>query len=400
MGCLVRLTTAEPFKTYPDKLSCPVFSFAHYTVFEFLTSSQLDNSPLQFFKLSPALVCGSISTLLNIAVDPNSYVSMNTNQAFSSNEFKSFTWYSAVSVLFAIATFPHQLITRNDLHPLIWTLLEPTEQHFQRFRELCIWTQDSALIMSEHNLFETSLLAVNWLHLPAAVSRITPFFHLANLQRGHDMSGLVSVFMDKLTIDNLGLENLDLVISADFGEIEERFRFTGSFQTVLAEVHVLLNQLESLTYLIHSFIREEVVDNATLLLLRVCANFTNPIVDEEEDPIFMHLLQRVNPNSMTSGVSALQVAVACCDYRSTRLLLEHGADPNFMSTSCDMVWNEESPLVVFNRLRCQSPLRICRNPDHLFIKLVETLGRDEQIRMRIETLLIENGARSFELTAD
>lgn len=401
MGCLVRLSLVEPFQTFPDKFSCLAFSFAHYTVLEFLTSSRIDDSDLRFFKLSPTFIRRPISTLLNVATDQTSYAFNNTFRAFSSDIYKDFTWYCAVSVLFAIATFPGELITRNDLHPLIWKLLEPAEQHFGHFRELCIWTQNSALIFSEHNMFEKSLLSVEWLHLPPPSSRVIPFFHLANLQREHDTSGLVSVFMDKLMIDSSALEKLDLVISADFrGTGEESFRFTGFIPEVLAEVYVLLNQLESLTYQIHSFIEEELVDNARLLLLRICANFTNRIIDEDADHIFSHLLQKVNPDSIVSSISALQAAVACCDYRSTRLLLNRGADPNFISTSCQKVWDEESPLVVLDRFRYQSPLRICQSPDQLRRDVADPSDQDEQNRIRIEALLVEKGARSFELAAD
>ena len=426
MGYLLRISTDEPFHTElhredkdQDQIRCPVASFAHYTVFEFLTDRLLDNrqASLRSFKLSRDALVQPISTLLEVAADSTSYTYENLRPRRDGMHLvNSLSGYSVVSSLIAITLFPSELATRSDVLPQIWKLLEPTEEHFRKFLTIYSKAQNDWSIQTEAGLQYLGPTEVQWLRRPRPTSRHASLLHLTRLtqaepfyhsssQRNPDMSSLVRATVGEMVAKKSAADTAEFVAQADFLSNRRRFRFCGSLNSTFLEAYVLFNFDVHPNDKVLTTVNWEGIDYAKILVFGVCSSlFVDLTLDGTDynygDRHLPQILKNVKPDSKAFGVSALQVAAALCDYRAIELLLDGGADVNSVSNSVEMAWSQDSPLAILNFLRGKSPLHLCET-ENAFAGRLAMMGQRKEInKQRVTRLLRDQEARSFDERVD
>jgi hypothetical protein len=118
----------------------------------------------------------------------------------------------------------------------------------------------------------------------------------------------------------------------------------------------------------------------------------------EEDCVLKTLLHHgAHMEPKGYEIAPLQICCARLDVPGVKLLLEAGADPNFIGQKNGIVWGSDSMLYEFKILLGMSPLHIIRMNGEF--EAIDTALTEKDLRegsvSSIESLLLEHGAQDF-----
>jgi hypothetical protein len=424
MGCLIRVSAGRPF-LFPKSsgVSCYTVSFAHYTVLEFLRCSRMhpDLSPHFSLPDEPTNL-SACRTIFNVALDPSRYSEFGSflegdedpegdddlehDEDTQLVQLSSLSSYCAMTSVFIIARMSEELASLGDLKKLVWKLFDPTWPHFKHFHALCKNIHRKSGVFPKH-IISPDFLNLQFLKEQPVGSHAGAFLGVV-LVSCYDVSKARAMAMlDEHPFETMADEDMNLVLSRSLSanvlgsdKSQRDFILKGTFVEVLAEIAALFNPNRVVESICRPCVEEGGIDCSKLILYRVCSGLTNPIFNRNADPFLALLLAHANPAGVKSRVTPLQVSVALCDYQRTLMLLEAGADSNFLSNDPGTIWDADSPLNIFNRMADLSPLWICQNPECLLREHSYKSEKMEKWRARVEGLLIRYGARSFKRPLD
>ncbi|KAF8861178.1 hypothetical protein BDZ45DRAFT_587267 [Acephala macrosclerotiorum] len=386
-GCLITVVSEE--RKYRHIIRCTIrsASFAHYTVWEFLASGRIFDTPAAFFvvleektvlKLTKTAMLSVLDIESSDLYRHNLYdISEGDEMATLINE--EFDAYSIVTSILATREFDRELSDHNELSTLVFRLLDPSKSHYPAFRLV------TSQVEAGLGLYNTELKEEFWRLDWNTPSKSADAAILTNLLQFNGASELSKKFLERINIQ----EVLQIQLDLDKAEyIEDRDFKTYEFQGSIVELFATGYDCRSLIQLLE--VGSEFIDYSLVLLW--CAGFHEhwDKCNNTTCGLSKSLQLGVNPNFSGYAVTPLQIAAACWDIYAVELLLEAGADPNGTGDSDGIVWKKDTRLARFNHLRGVSPTRLCRqfactHPDFD--------DEFDEAPPKIEATLLQYGAR-------
>lgn len=363
-------------------------SFAHFTVWEYISSSRILDSCAKAFAIEKAATNLEFAKTLileaqNIEHDDDGRISeCESDDSLSEimNELvdENFHYYCVLSSTLCVRCWGREFSLCDDLRALSFELLDPSKRHFENLKA------DGASIEIGTKLFSHNEISpaeqfwnIHWLEPPPNHH----IYQLLNLLYADKSCQVARVFLRGINIEDILQTNLNLDIEIwrlIYLQDTNRYKFRGN----IVELGALL--ISSAPNWLPLFLEVGAGCFDPTTILPSCIGWHYPSGDNR---IVSHLLELgATPNISRYKVQPLQMAAATWDFDGVKLLLERGADPNGIGQSQTM-------LALFRSLQGKSPLHIIRSRVcfcHEFFKMGR-LGAPE----RIEALLTQYGAREF-----
>jgi hypothetical protein len=411
-GCLIMVEQEEMRdfdKTVPYRRS--TVSFAHYTVKEYLQSSRISQKNLGFFALAQERIQKQFAEIVfrqALAIQPDilaRYKERTNDGLIHSLLDTDFKLYCGVSSALQLNIWSETISSDMALMELSEALVNPHRPSYEDLTTLLTWADEEALLSNSHLSYDFYFWAIAWrqvsdpnLAVFLSFLLVSGFLDTTHLARAfatkHSMLTILTqqLHITKAVIDVFdydAIETYELVGSPPEIAAQCAFRQPNTFDFILA----LISELGVAHF-----------DVSTVLLLYVGCHDHSTC--KESCSLERLLSWEANPNGPERAfVTPLQIAVVCWDLQGIEMLLNAGAKPNALGSKGSR-WAPHSLMEQFNHLHGQSSLHIIKYSECKYQgDLKHELGRDETVRKRIESRLLESGAveiapENFESTID
>jgi hypothetical protein len=405
-GCLINVVVEEDSRLR--------VSFAHYTVLEFLESPRVTEGLAADFAISKDAIPSEMIKIIlceALNIQPNEILELANSPAPVTDEDvwdvieAGFNYYSIGSAVFSLLRWPSTISGRSDLSELLFTLLNPSEPHFDLLRDALslIGQYNYSNIFSDVDYFDSQKFwEITFYGSPdIPESAIVLFLLLLPLEEQGEHFRLAEQLLNtknkrRILQSTLAFEKPVYHELRGGGEVSGTYIFRGTLVEIGAQFALIPGRFsEELNFLLGN--AEGLFDPTNILLLS-SGSYTYSWEDSGESSREVNeLLDRMlklggDPNPKGKWVTPLQMATASWHLGGVRLLLEAGANPNDTGDKQGAKWEEGSLLGIFNNLHGSSPLVICRE----FECTCKDWAKDKQeLRWKIDALLCEYGAKEF-----
>ncbi len=388
-GCLIALTP-----TPEHDINILAVSFAHYTVWEFLDSTRIRNSPVAFFavdenstnlEFTKVVMHEVLEPKLGFFYWEDSDISSYPPQhLFDENIYLS----CAISSFFSVNCWTYH-ICQDDVRTSAFNLVNPSKPHFKIFTNIIEWANNHRPLFYYDGYPNTT----SWNSLSESPKN-NDTWTLFNMICANGSFELGRRFLEtvnkqdvlraplKMKIDSLGR-----LTSSD----TDYFEFQGSLMELFAQSSLIWR--DHLDFILDLGVKY--FDPSRIMFVLIGLRKRRAYDYDNNDVHFLSRLLQLGAPTAVPGcrIRPLQIAVAKWNYAAVEILLEAGADPNDTGDKNGLEWEEDDPLHIFNCLRGSSPLYILRelnwcHPDH------PTADRQSSVP-KIEAILLEHGARQF-----
>jgi hypothetical protein len=390
-GCLI---TIMPTRNSADGEAYPGVSFAHYTVWEFLSSERIWNSRASFFAMNETikLECTKILLLETINIRSNEEwedVIVSNEYILHSPPAENFSTYSAASSIISLRKWGSAISKEDDSSRLAFHTLDPSMPHFQYLEAIAGKLEHRDLFTDSGIEYPQQFWKLCW-KTPAENTKASLLINLLYLDLTCELAKklLESINLEEVmqTRLEIGIQTWHLPESGD----EYDFDFEGTVIELFAQL--AMDKPHPFRILLEQ--GAQYIDPSAVFLSFISSHRHGTENTCEDYCLLSQLLQLgANVNESEFWVTPLQVAVARFDLAGVKVLLEAGADPNGIGDGNGTEWNDHSLLGRFNHLCAVRPLSICRQEEggHDWSGTYYYDDREE-----IEAELLQYGASDFE----
>lgn len=393
-GCLITILPGADDNDISNDCKIRTASFAHYTVWEFLDSPRIFNTPAAFFgvvkeSIKMELTKTSIrgATKAHYQYDHGCLNESEPNIDID-EDFKTYCIAMSIS---ALGKLGDELSKDEESRELAFNLLNASNTHFPYFKKVVI------LLIDESQDFD-----VEYLENIAAGITLKKIWR--NLSRGTDAALLTSLLLVDETFELAEIftrqiniqETLQTQLVIDSIEVKSHgfrgfpissdHKFRGSIIELFAQMYG--NFPEQFHFLLELGINGL---DLSIALLGLAGTHYHDDCSQNNDYYcaISRLLQLgAKVNDSRHVITPLQIATSLHDVGGVKVLLEAGADPNGIGNSGGIQWESGTfldSLIGDDLDGGLRPLEICRNIRRHF-----TQERDGAIS-KIETMLIQYG---------
>ena len=395
-GCLISLVAEN--RTEIRGQETLGFSFAHYTVREYLDSN----------RVSPGSTAYSITYMKDLTQEVLGIV-LHEAHSFKPNPLweigdddsthrigtmayvvEDFNVYCSASALLSLCKLQHEIAEQDTLYALGISLLDPSKPHFQILRDAAWCIRPLVEWFSRGDTYDAGQFwEVRWNAEPSNIDASLLLSLLFLTYRVWEGLPLAKKFLEGKTARSC----LQTRLHFDYFAISEYdklyYIFDGSVIEVFAQLRFAEEELELLLeYGMGLF------DPSKILILIIGCR----VVRREQSSEKVCLVQRLlglgaDPDMRGYRVSPLQIAVRRWDFVAVSKLLEGGADPNNTGNSNGVIWRERKIMTRFDCLHNASPLYICRHYKDIAIDFRK---EDKEVNQpKIEAILLQYQAKAF-----
>jgi hypothetical protein len=396
-GCLI---TIMPTANSVDGDVHRGVSFAHYTVWEFLSSERIWNNRASFFAMKTETIileCTKIVLLETINIPSNKtwedvVVGASFRRSFPLENFSAF---SAASSIIALRKWGQAISKQNELSRLAFDTLDLSMSHSQPLKAI-------ARELDKIELFDIPEIDYSqrfWLLRWKTQAEYTKASLLINLFYLDLTCELAKKFLESINIEEVMQTHLEVKVETYYSpgrgdQNQTEFDFDGTVIELFAQL--AMDKPDPFKTLLKA--GAQYIDPSAVFISFISSHsHSHHRLDHtcESFCLLLKLLQLgADVNKSGLWVTPLQIAVARLDLAGVRVLLEAGAEPNSIGDRNAPQWNEDSLLGRFNDLRGLLPLSICRERED-----VDHCERDNvDHREDIEVELLRYGASEFEMS--
>jgi hypothetical protein len=381
-GCLI---TVMPTRNCHHGEAYPGISFAHYTVWEFLSSEKIWNNRASFFAMTIETIkleCTKILLLEAINIHSNKEwenVIVSKTYVIRSPPGENFSVYSVASSIISLRKWGSAISKQDDSSRLAFDTLDPSMPHFQYLEAIAQDLEHGDLFSYWGIDYPQHFWELCW-KTPAENTKASLLINLLYLDLTCE---LAKKLLESINLEDVMQTHLQIGIRTWYlpeSDDEIDFDFEGTAIELFAQLamdkpHPFRTLLEQ---------GAQYIDPSAAFLSFISSHGHGEDNTCEDYCLLSQLLQLgANVNESGFWVMPLQIAVARFDLAGVKVLLKAGADPNGIGDSNGTEWNNRSLLGRFNHLRAVRPLSICRQEE----------GDD---REEIEAELLQYGAWDFE----
>jgi hypothetical protein len=228
-GCLITVTQERKLDRFkrnwtPPHITntTPTVTFAHYTVWEFLSSNRIRNSPAKFFAVDAGLAnmdFAKACMLHAVNLDTYKLSGLKSLKSWTLQGYaildENFGAYCILCAIYSLGRWCAEICEHDDLTTLAFNLVDPSKPHFEDLNQV------SKIFCDCYGIFRSwrtvkQFWWITWLTDPDSPEVRT----LANLFCADQTSKLGQRFLEIHGTKNVMQTQLHLGITADFFEME------------------------------------------------------------------------------------------------------------------------------------------------------------------------------------
>lgn len=393
-GCLITITPESSRYTQTFSTS----SFAHYTVWEFITSERISQSRAAQFSIKAQktrieLTNITLRTVLDLTIDCSGQdccgqdccgqdccEACSYSRSFdfcpdcSSHASAGFDEYFAVfcalSSICSLRRDSYLISNDPELTYDAFELMDSSKAHFTVLQK--ILSRSSQIHQSESSL--ARLRQMEW--QPSERTNVTQ--QLAMLLVIDETRSLAQKLIAQNDQEHIFRDELDV----KFLWGEQWFAFRGSIIDLFAQLGSgFFDQFKAVLQL-----QEHVIDPPKTLLSFICGAGYN-LAPGPLEFVLTKLKMATDIDCAEFSVTPLQIVTDNCNYEAVRTLLDAGADPNYAGNQDGIRWEADTFLGRLNHLCGHTPIEIWES--HTYSRLHPGIGallRGEEIQTSHEDL--------------
>lgn len=393
-GCLINITQ-ENSPWFIENLH-PAASFAHYTVYEYLSSNRISKN----FSASLTVCEENLrENCMETTLLEAQHVEQNELQKWKYSSNDSLSWekhpmvedfntYCVVSALLSLRNWPIEISQQDALSTLAFDLLDPSKPNFQILCAAVSQLHGSNFNFSRYKWLEENYFwALKWNSYPTSNDAVH-FLHIS----------LMALDPGRRSTDPLALAKEFLQRKDTYNFLQTQLNFTSKVHFLIgflsvcdfhASVIEVLAQISSADNRIFNLVLEYstgLFDPSKVLPLCIGFHYHRFCVGSCAVERLLEL--GADPNGKVYRVTPLQIAVSCLDFEGVSMLLKARAEPNDTGNKDGVFGGENTIMRWFNHLDNASPLRIYRR----FKPIRYTTTRRLTLKYRIEQILLQYGS--------
>ena len=349
-GCLITVTPKSSYFSY----DLSAISFAHFTVWEFVSSMRMVNPNTTFFsvreestrkELTRFLICEALNNKADkLLRESDIDIRIGLDEHFDI--------FCALSSVYALRLMGREVSEQDDLRSLAFDLLDHSKGHFTSIYKVALAIfEPGDMNPDEVDDFLYDFLSIKW---PSS-STHTNASLLAELLILDETCELAKKFIEQNDQQKLLRSQMEILKLQLYPAEDETlsYRFRGSIVELFAQLSGTLRK--QFRFLLN--IGGNCVDPSMVLFSYLGAFICSYKPSKDALPQILQLVADVNSSRFI--VSPLQIATQTCNLDAVLALLAAGADPNYRGNSDGMRWENGTLLSQFNGLVGLCPLDIC-----------------------------------------